>query len=379
MIKNSDITNAINELNKAIKLNPKDTDILNLLGICNFLQCNFDKSLSYFSRSLAYRKSDIAIKYIDIMNSIDFDTFLERYNHAIRFIREGLYEEGTQIFKHLTEEYSQLIEPYIVLGLICMERKDEMIARDYFNKALTLDKSNEIVIKFIDKRVYKIDENIEKPAKKNPKDKKQKSSKNKKKNSLPVAVIVLLTAGIIGQSIYGYDKISNLNNQVSTLNTQVGSYKEDLIKSKEENSELKAQIGSIKPIIKKEVLIADEHALYKKALDEKERGLRKDAIKSFEYLAEYGKDKLYVSESIYILGNIYESKKDYDAALKYYNKYINRYTAKDNYYDHSLYNIAMIYKAQGDIEKCKEKLNELINQVPDSIYNNSTTKKIINS
>jgi tetratricopeptide (TPR) repeat protein len=368
MVRNNDITNAINELNEAIKLNPKDIDILNLLGICNFLQCRFDKSLSCFSKSLDYNESDVASKYIDIMNSIDFDTFLERYNHAIRFIKEGFYEEGTQIFKNLTEEYPQFIEPYIVLGLLCMERKDEVIARDYFNKALTLDKSNEIVIKFIDKRVYKIDENKEKPAKKVSKNKNTKPNKNKTKNNIPVAIIVLLAAGIIGQSIYGYSKISNLNTkasaldtQLNTLNTQLGKYKEDLTKSKKENDELKAQIGSNKAVVKTEVIIADEDALFKKAVDEKKRGLRKDAIKSFEYLAEYGKEKLYVSESIYTLGRIHESKKDYDAAIKYYNKYVSRYTVKDNYYDDCLYNIAMIYKEQGDMEKCKQNLNQLIN------------------
>jgi len=89
MVKNNDITNAINELNKAIKLNPKDIDILNLLGICNFLQCNFDKALGHFAKSLNYKYSDVANKYIDSMNSIEFETFLERYNHAIRFIKEG--------------------------------------------------------------------------------------------------------------------------------------------------------------------------------------------------------------------------------------------------------------------------------------------------
>ena len=379
MVKNNDITNATSELNKAIKLNPKDSDILNLLGICNFLSCKFDKSINCFSKSLAYKNNEIANKYTDIMNSIDFDTFLERYNHAIRFIKEGYYEEGTQIFKHLTEEYPELIEPYIVLGLLFMENQDEVVARDYFNKALTLDKSNEIVIKFIDKKVYNIDEIKEKQPKKESKEKKSKPNKSKKSNKVSVAIIALLAAGVIGQSIYGYNKITNLNSQVNTLSTQVGDYKEDLTKSKEENEELKIQIKSNKPIIQKEVIIADEYALYKKALDEKKRGLRKDSIKSFEYLAEYGKDKLYVSESIYILGSIYESIKDYESALKYYNKYTSRYTAKDNYYDHSLYNMAMIYKAQGDMEKCKQKLNELINQVPDSIYNNSTTKKILNS
>ena len=43
-IKSNNISNARDNLYKAIKLYNEDIDILNLLGSCEYLLCNFDKS-----------------------------------------------------------------------------------------------------------------------------------------------------------------------------------------------------------------------------------------------------------------------------------------------------------------------------------------------
>jgi len=84
------ITGAERLIDKAYKIYNRDVDILNLRGIIKLLKCDFSQSFNSFYISSAYKDLSISQKYIDIFISDEFEVFLERYNHATRFINEGL-------------------------------------------------------------------------------------------------------------------------------------------------------------------------------------------------------------------------------------------------------------------------------------------------
>ena len=112
------ITTAIEIIDKALEINPKDTDILNLRGLLKLLKCDFSKSFESFYTAMCYGNNELSRKYVDILSSDEFKVFLARYNHSIRFINEDLNQESIHILNNIIEEDPDLIEPYVILALL---------------------------------------------------------------------------------------------------------------------------------------------------------------------------------------------------------------------------------------------------------------------
>ena len=79
-------------------------------------------------------KIELSRKYVDKLSSDDFKVFLERYNHATRFINEEMNEESIEIFDSLILEDPELIEPYVILILLYektgkTKEKEELLER----------------------------------------------------------------------------------------------------------------------------------------------------------------------------------------------------------------------------------------------------------
>ena len=112
------ITTATEIIEKALELNPKDVDILNLRGLLKLLKCDFSKSFESFYTAMCYGNNELSRKYVDILSSDEFKVFLGRYNHSIRFINEDLNQESIHILNNIIEEDPNLIEPYVILTLL---------------------------------------------------------------------------------------------------------------------------------------------------------------------------------------------------------------------------------------------------------------------
>ena len=109
------ITSACDLVEKALEINPKDSDILNLKGLLKLLKCDFSRSFESFYTSMCYGNNDLSRKYVDILSSDEFKVFLSRYNHSIRFINEDLNNESIQILNNIIDENPEFIEPYVIL------------------------------------------------------------------------------------------------------------------------------------------------------------------------------------------------------------------------------------------------------------------------
>ena len=98
------ITTATETIEKALELNPKDVDILNLRGLLKLLKCDFSKSFESFYTAMCYSNNNLSRKYVDILSSDEFKVFLGRYNHSIRFINEDLNQESIYILNNIIED-----------------------------------------------------------------------------------------------------------------------------------------------------------------------------------------------------------------------------------------------------------------------------------
>ncbi len=123
------ITSACELIEKALEINPKDVDILNLRGLLKLLKCDFSRAFESFYTSMCYGNNEISRKYVDLLSSDEFKVFLSRYNHSIRFINEDLNHESIQILNNIIDENPEFIEPYVILSLLYnklgnIEKKD---------------------------------------------------------------------------------------------------------------------------------------------------------------------------------------------------------------------------------------------------------------
>lgn len=106
----------------------------------------------------------------------------------------------------------------------------------------------------------------------------------------------------------------------------------------------------------------------------------KDLDKAINYFSKaytYSKDNYLNEDIVFFLAATYESKNNMEEAITYYIEYDNNFK-KGDYSAEVLYKLALIYK-DIDINKSKEYGEKLITNYPDSAYNNSIIKSILNS
>lgn len=363
MLDKNFINSASDIIDEALELNPKDIDILNLKGLVNLLKCNFDQAFESFYKSLCYGNDDLSKRYVSTLSSEEFGIFLSRYNHAIRFINKGLNQEAIQIFENITNEESDLIEPFLLLHLIYEKLGNEKKSNEYLNILKDIDK---------DSSMFDIQTNLEDTQNI---DEKSKNKKNKGKY-IYISIIVCLIIGL--GVVYNNNKkqMEQLSSKINEKEDKINATKDELNKANDELKEIKTKEETkVEP--QTELVVADEAELFNKASKLKAEGNTEEALKYFKLVLENGKTKKYLSEAIYQVGYLNEKLENYDEAIKYYRKYINTYKKSDNYYDDCFYNIGMIYYNKGDLENAKKEFYSLRAEDPDSMYNNSKVKDIL--
>lgn len=364
MIQRKFMTSAIDIIEEALELNPKDVDILNLKGLLKLLKCNFDEAFESFYKSSCYDNNELAKKYVNILSSEEFNIFLSRYNHAVRFVNNELYQESIQILENIRTEEPELIEPYLLLHLIYEKLGDNEKANEYMDKLREVDKDNLL---------------FEKDIVKTPKEEEKKEAPKKQKSHMTLyTLIAVLVLAIGALYLNNKKKMNHLNDQVAAKEEKLTETSEKLDKTKDELKEVKTETDKTKEEqAKSEVIVGDEEELFNQAMDLKKEGKNEEAIKYLELVVKNGKTKKYISEAIYQLAQLNEKTKHNEEAIKYYKKYVNTYKPSDNYYDDSYYNMGMLYYKQGDLEKAQQTFYSLRAEDPDSMYNNSQVESIL--
>ncbi|MDB8790940.1 tetratricopeptide repeat protein [Romboutsia sp. 1001216sp1] len=360
------LTSAYELIEKAIEINPKDVDILNLKGLLTLLKCDFAKAFESFYTAMCYGNNELSRKYVDMLSSDEFKVFLGRYNHSIRFINEEMNQESIHILENMIDDDPDLIEPYIILSLIYDKIGNVKKREHYLSRLREVDKDNPLF------------EN-----KKEDKEEKKEDIKPKKKskNSKPFLIFgVCLLLALGAYHMYSKNKIDKLNEKLSNHEQELDKADKKLNEKEQEIKEKEKELDNAKSENKKEdtqVIVSDEETLYNKAVDESKDKNYKEAIKNFEYIVSQGKSKKYISEAVYQLALLNEKIGNDDEAVKYYKKYINTYTKNDQYYDDAFYQLGMLYYKMGDLKDAKNTFYGLKNEVPDSMYNNSKVNDIL--
>lgn len=132
------ISKAIPLMEKSLKYYSKDIQTLNLMGLCQYVLCHFDKANFYWSKSLECNiENNRAKHYLDYLNSDECQKIIDKYNLAISSIQRDEYEKAINILCEINTSNKELIEPYVIIGLCYYELGKYKLAKDYIAKAVS--------------------------------------------------------------------------------------------------------------------------------------------------------------------------------------------------------------------------------------------------
>lgn len=148
-IKNNKVSDAVEELKLCLKFNSRNVSALNLLGLAYYLKCRFDKAEKMWKKSLRLKKeSNKARDYLELITKKDFKELRKEYK-KILFNDAENQNKKIKFLKKLIEEYDELIEPYVILGLLYKKEDNYQEALKYFYQAYDLDSSNQNIKDYI--------------------------------------------------------------------------------------------------------------------------------------------------------------------------------------------------------------------------------------
>lgn len=412
LIKSNNVSDAVDELKLCLKFNSNSVSALNLLGLAYYLKCRFDKAEKTWRKSLSIKNdNNKARDYLELITKKDFSEIRKEYKNIL-FNDKTNQNMKIKFLKSLIERYDELIEPYVILGLLYKKEENYDQALKYFYKAYDLDSGNQNIKNYI-KQCEKEDEvsnvfNL-------------KSQTNKKSVIIAGVIAVSLFAfflnlsGVspiewIGKNIDGFEFAESKNENNSTdssdLSTQNNNNqnngndnsvnnnaqldvvgKLDLMEYQAERSFLSFE--NIKKLKEKEnrkeelseastfLEEGTEQQLFNLGMDYFSRGDYQNASEIFKSIYNLTETDYLKRESLFLLARSYEKLLNYKSAEHYYRIYLNEYE-DSNYYIEALYNLGLMLDEAGLEKKSKEILQRLRTEAPYSKYNNSHVYDILN-
>jgi tetratricopeptide (TPR) repeat protein len=439
LIKNNNVSDAIEELKLCLKFNSKSVAALNLLGLAYYLKCRFDKAEKTWRKSLSLqRDKNKARDYLELITKQDFKEIRKEYKDIL-FSDEAAKNKKIKFLKKLIEEYDELIEPYVILGLLYKKEENYEEALKYFYQAYELDSGNQNIKNYI-MQCEKEDKNSSAFNFK---------SKTNKKSALVAGLIAVFLFAIflnlsgisplnwIENNIEGFEfaesaeeeraENQSLNQNSAAVSSGVENKKEageannslqngsdtpsdkstepngnDSLETKSspeflnelnlleyQNSSALISLEDLKEIREREreknrleeastfLEEGTEQQLFNLGMDYFSRQEYQDAADIFNSIYNLTETDYLRRESLFLLARSHEKMDNYKSAEHFYRIYLNEYN-ESNYYDEALYNLGLMLNEAGQEEKSREVLLRLREEKPYSEYNNSQVYEILN-
>lgn len=436
LIKNNNVSEAVKELKLSLKFHKSNTDSLNLLGLAFYLKCRFQKAEEQWRKSLEIkRKNNKAADYLELITKNDFKELRKEYQNIIFNDKVG---KNTKInfLEKVIAEHEELIEPYVLLGLLYKKEDDFEEALQYFYKAYDLDKGNQTIKNYIlDCEEKSDDENY------------FNFDFFSKKSSIAVAslfftlisILILINFSNVNSSpdnpshtqASSNSTINKTANSGAVNNYNGAADQEHLNNNRENNNillgfessspeggrtlsnfneaktgliskdnldsnkidflieDLQLSFNQLQNILTKEkkkeelqeyasyIEEGSEQRLFDLALNNFRNNNYEEAAKMFASIYTFSELDYLKKESLYLLSRSSEKSGQHEQAEHYYRKYLSEY--KDsNYYDEALYNLGLMYHRIDKIDLSREILYRLREEEPYSQYNNSKVYNILN-
>lgn len=364
-IDDNDITSAISSLTNALNIMPDDTEAMNLIGLCYYLECDFNLACTSWKKSIKLNKTNNrADEYLVFMHTERFKEFVKQYNLALEAMNKGEYQQALEKYQAISLEKKQYIELPLLIGLCYYNLKEYELSWNYFSKALNLDKGNKNALHYLNQLNDKIiiaDKESETDYAVNPK-------VDMAKNIAIVVMAVLLLTLTVHLAKDYFDSINNVHRNKQNVVSNIKSSKHLNQKNNKKHSK--------QNVNKQSNMLSNEQQLFNEAISQYKNKDYKDSAVKFKKLIKYATNYSIVEESTYFEASCYEQLDNPTQALNYYSMYIKTYK-NQNYYEEALYNAGMLAYKNGERELAKIFLEKLTKETPNSLFNNSNVKYVL--
>lgn len=392
-----DLSGAVLALRESLKINKKNTNARNLLGLVYYEMGMAVDALTQWIISRSFQSSkNIADEYIESIqnNPARLDTVntsLRKYNQALVYCQQGSYDLAIIQLKKVLSVNGKLLDAHLLLALLYMKVENYARARNEIKKVLAVDCNNTQALRYLKELNRETDKDQPKEEEKN-KDYIAYTRDNEtiiqpvgvKDNSGFHAILNVVIGLVIGVAVMGLlimpalqsKKSGELNKAIAEYSDQVDAKSATLDSLKQENESLKQQAEEA---TKAASDAADKVSSYEELLKAYASYSTGDSAAALQELEAINQDTLsddaktlYSSifsevgvtavNDLYKTGYAAYEKGDYDTAIADLGKCYEL----DNTQGDALYFLARSYHKSGDTENAKIYYQKVIEEFPNT-------------
>lgn len=392
-----DLSGAVLALRESLKINKKNTNARNLLGLVYYEMGMAVEALTQWIISRSFQSSkNIADEYIESIqnNPARLDTVntsLRKYNQALVYCQQGSYDLAIIQLKKVLSVNGKLLDAHLLLALLYMKVENYARARNEIKKVLAVDCNNTQALRYLKELNRETDKDQPKEEEKN-KDYIAYTRDNEtiiqpvgvKDNSGFHAILNVVIGLVIGVAVMGLlimpalqsKKSGELNKAVAEYSDQVDAKSATLDSLKQENESLKQQaeeatkaasdaadkVSSYEELLKAYVSYsAGDSAAALQELEAINQDTLSDDAKTL-YSSVFSEVGVTAVNDLYKTGYAAYEKGDYDTAIADLGKCYEL----DNTQGDALYFLARSYHKSGDTENAKIYYQKVIEEFPNT-------------
>lgn len=392
-----DLSGAVLALRESLKINKKNTNARNLLGLIYYEMGMAVEALTQWIISRSFQSSkNIADEYIESIqnNPARLDTVntsLRKYNQALVYCQQGSYDLAIIQLKKVLSVNGKLLDAHLLLALLYMKVENYARARNEIKKVLAVDCNNTQALRYLKELNRETDKDQPKEEEKN-KDYIAYTRDNEtiiqpvgvKDNSGFHAILNVVIGLVIGVAVMGLlimpalqsKKSGELNKAVAEYSDQVDAKSATLDSLKQENESLKQQaeeatkaasdaadkVSSYEELLKAYASYsAGDSAAALQELEAINQDTLSDDAKTL-YSSVFSEVGVTAVNDLYKTGYAAYEKGDYDTAIADLGKCYEL----DNTQGDALYFLARSYHKSGDTENAKIYYQKVIEEFPNT-------------
>ena len=392
-----DLSGAVLALRESLKINKKNTNARNLLGLVYYEMGMAVEALTQWIISRSFQSSkNIADEYIESIqnNPARLDTVntsLRKYNQALVYCQQGSYDLAIIQLKKVLSVNGKLLDAHLLLALLYMKVENYARARNEIKKVLAVDCNNTQALRYLKELNRETDKDQPKEEEKN-KDYIAYTRDNEtiiqpvgvKDNSGFHAILNVVIGLVIGVAVMGLlimpalqsKKSGELNKAVAEYSDQVDAKSATLDSLKQENESLKQQaeeatkaasdaadkVSSYEELLKAYASYsAGDSAAALQELEAINQDTLSDDAKTL-YSSVFSEVGVTAVNDLYKTGYAAYEKGDYDTAIADLGKCYEM----DNTQGDALYFLARSYHKSGDTENAKIYYQKVIEEFPNT-------------
>lgn len=406
-----DLSGASISLRQSLKINKKNTDARNLLGLIYFEMGEMVDALSQWIISKNFQsEKNLADEYIEsVQNSPArleaINTTIKKYNQSLLYCEQGSFDLAVIQLKKVLSTYPNLLKGHQLLALLYMKEENYARARAELRMVLDIDRTNTRALRYI----KELDEaEGRQPRKQQPKKEEEQVSKDAisytsgnetiiqpigvKDNSWLHSIINIIIGIGIGMAVMWFLILPAQQQMKSAqLNDAVAEYSDQVEAKTAALNSLQAEMDTVKAEAEAAVQTASEANeqlnRYEELLKAYRSYAEEDSPGALEQLEAIEKDTLpedakvlYDSvfqevgaaaiTELYRTGYEAYQKNDFETSIADLGKCYEL----DNTQNNALYYLARSYHKSGDVENAKIYYQKVIEDCPGTRMASDATK-----